>query len=255
MTSTAAELGNLLMDRRLQTMRYRGVVDASPLPAFVCEPSGECAYVNGAYLDLVGAKLDEVLGRGWKKFIHPDDIAWVATSWDHAVSEQEIFSQRVRYVNAVTGQVTRTTVQSAMLPCKGQVGYCMPTSWSNSQLPDIPTGDEVFFENAPDLLAIADDMGYYVKLNKAWETVLGYDRKELMTRPFGYFVHPDDRLATQTEMVQLQTNPTIAFQNRYRAADDSFQLLSWRATRYASGLTYAIARHLGPCPTNPLPQL
>ncbi len=56
-----------------------------------------------------------------------------------------------------------------------------------------------FFDVSSDLLATARADGYFVRLNPAWQTTLGYDLAELMSRPFVDFVHPDDRTATTVE--------------------------------------------------------
>ncbi len=43
-----------------------------------------------------------------------------------------------------------------------------------------------------DLLCTSDSSGRFLTLNLAWETVLGWSREELMSRPFAELVHPDD---------------------------------------------------------------
>ena len=53
-----------------------------------------------------------------------------------------------------------------------------------------------FFTLSPDLLCIANFDGYFVRLNPAWERVLGIGREELLAKPWLDFVHPDDREAT-----------------------------------------------------------
>ena len=49
-----------------------------------------------------------------------------------------------------------------------------------------------FFSVTLDLLCIANTGGYFLRLNPAWEKVLGYSREELMANRFFDFVHPDD---------------------------------------------------------------
>lgn len=87
-----------------------------------------------------------------------------------------------------------------------------------------------FFAQSLDLLCIAGLDGYFKRLNPEWTTVLGWSLEELKARPFLDFVHPDDRQATQVEVVKLAEGAdSIAFENRYLCRDGSYQWLRWNA--------------------------
>jgi PAS domain S-box-containing protein len=98
-----------------------------------------------------------------------------------------------------------------------------------------------------DLICTASFAGYFTQLNPAWTKVLGYDRDELMSRPFSDFVHPDDLEATAAEVVkQTEAGESILnFQNRYRCLDGSYRWLEWTSRpdlRAAS--MFAVARDI-----------
>ena len=59
-------------------------------------------------------------------------------------------------------------------------------------------GEELdrFFRLSLDLFCVATFDGYFVRVNPAWQTVLGHSGRELRRSPFMDFVHPDDRAAT-----------------------------------------------------------
>jgi len=105
---------------------------------------------------------------------------------------------------------------------------------------------ERFFDYAIDMLCIADETGYFLKVNRAFERVFGYTREELLARPFVEFVHPDDRAETIAETRRLSTGDLcFAYENRYRAKDGSWKHVSW--TCYPdpeTGLMYAVARDM-----------
>jgi PAS domain S-box-containing protein len=72
--------------------------------------------------------------------------------------------------------------------------------------------------------------GRFCRLSSAWERLLGYDRDELMSRPFIDFVHPDDceRTLRQNAVVR-RGGQALAFENRYRCKDGSYRWLAWNA--------------------------
>ncbi len=74
-----------------------------------------------------------------------------------------------------------------------------------------------FFSLSLDLLATANDKGFFEHLNPAWERILGYSLAELTAAPFIDFVHPEDQASTQQEAAKLfRGEHTIYFENRYR---------------------------------------
>ncbi|OLP17330.1 hypothetical protein BST81_16120 [Leptolyngbya sp. 'hensonii'] len=101
---------------------------------------------------------------------------------------------------------------------------------------------ERFFTVALDLLCIADVNGYFRRLNRAWETTLGYTLDELEGRLFLDFVHPDDLAATLESLSTLEQQETVrSFVNRYRRKDGSYRYIEWYSRPYGQ-LIYAAAR-------------
>jgi PAS domain S-box-containing protein len=101
-----------------------------------------------------------------------------------------------------------------------------------------------YFDYSRDMLCIAGHDGYFKRVNPAFERVLGWSTKELLSRSFLDFVHPDDLAKTEREIERLgQGLPTISFENRYMCQDGSEKRLAWTAhPEPEAGLIYAIAR-------------
>jgi PAS domain S-box-containing protein len=101
-----------------------------------------------------------------------------------------------------------------------------------------------FFSVTLDLLCIANTDGYFLRLNPAWETILGYRREELMAQRFLDFVHPEDLVSTQGALSVLSSQQKLVdFENRYRCKDGTYRWLDWSAAP-AGSLIYASARDI-----------
>ncbi len=100
-------------------------------------------------------------------------------------------------------------------------------------------------EASLDLLATADLVGHFTRVNPAWEHTLGHSAETLCSRPYLDFVHPDDREATIAEASALTegSRDTVRFRNRYRTADGSYRWLEWSAhASLSEGVIHAVAR-------------
>jgi PAS domain S-box-containing protein len=101
-----------------------------------------------------------------------------------------------------------------------------------------------FFSVTLDLLCIANTGGYFLRLNPAWEKVLGYSREEFMANRFYDFVHPDDLAGTQEAVSKLASQRELVhFENRYRCIDGSYRFLNWTAASVGE-IIYAAARDM-----------
>lgn len=89
---------------------------------------------------------------------------------------------------------------------------------------------EQLFHFSQDLFATLDGRGYFDLLNPAWERVLGWRLDDLRAEPISAFIHPDDVAKTMAGLQHLVDSRTMlpAFENRYRARDGQYHLLSWR---------------------------
>jgi PAS domain S-box-containing protein len=100
-----------------------------------------------------------------------------------------------------------------------------------------------FVDLSLNLWCIVGTDGFFKHLNLAWETTLGFSRKELLSRPFIDFVHPDDRESTLAEEKSVSAGrSTLSFENRYLTKDGSYRWLLWVATAHPErGLIFASA--------------
>ncbi|WP_054465581.1 PAS domain S-box protein [Planktothricoides sp. SR001] len=180
--------------------------------------------------------------KEYLKKLHPQD----RTIWQQRLTEArqgvpQSFDYRVfrpdgemRYVNA-------------RLELEVRDGEVVGIFGTEMDITDRKTAElelEQFFSISLDLLCIADAEGRFRRLNRAWETSLGYTVEELAGRLFLEFVHPDDVAPTLAKMSDLEHGDRVLkFVNRYRAKDGSYRYIEWLANPCGS-LIYAAARDI-----------
>lgn len=105
---------------------------------------------------------------------------------------------------------------------------------------------DLFFELGLDLMCIASADGYFKQVNAVMVSTLGYQKKELLSRPFIDFVHPEDLDATMAMVERLGAGEDVTrFVNRYRNRDGSWRSLAWSASGASRrGEIYASARDI-----------
>ncbi|WP_163378822.1 PAS domain S-box protein [Cyclobacterium sp. SYSU L10401] len=90
----------------------------------------------------------------------------------------------------------------------------------------------LLFESAPEILAITDPDGYFVKVNPAFCALLGYSSEELVSKPFTDFIHSEDLAKTKSEMPEMFSSErkTRNFVNRYRTKSGAVRWISWNSS-------------------------
>lgn len=107
-----------------------------------------------------------------------------------------------------------------------------------------PPDFEAFFNVSLDLCVIRDSAFRIVKVNPAWERMLGYRPDELEGQPMLSFIHPEDVAQSRDQMVRVEAERDVRrFTNRYRHKDGTYRWLEWRAHQEGE-LVYGVARDI-----------
>ncbi len=72
---------------------FQTLADVSPVGIFRTTPGGSTTYVNPTWSKLSGLSLQEALGDGWLRAVHPDDRGKIKKGWQDTIKvEKEIFT-------------------------------------------------------------------------------------------------------------------------------------------------------------------
>lgn len=104
---------------------------------------------------------------------------------------------------------------------------------------------EELFERCLDPMYVADGDGVFIRVNRAFQQVLGYAPDELEGKSFHGLVHPAD-LATAVAVFEaaLERGELDRFVCRYRTAGGAFKSIEWSAHRGADGLLFGVGRDI-----------
>lgn len=102
-------------------LRYRTLVEAASAVAWRCPPSGLHVEPQPEWMAFTGQTAEEMLGDGWSKAIHPDDLAQAASKWREAVARGALFENEHR-IRRRDGQWRWMSVQVAPVhDAKGEI--------------------------------------------------------------------------------------------------------------------------------------
>ncbi|TVP61674.1 MAG: PAS domain S-box protein [Nodularia sp. (in: Bacteria)] len=77
--------------------RYRYLSNVIPQLVWICNIAGEYDHVNQRWCEFTGQRIEEAMGVGWTKVIHPDDIPVAIQAWMNALQTGEPYEQEIRY--------------------------------------------------------------------------------------------------------------------------------------------------------------
>ncbi|WP_013323034.1 PAS domain S-box protein [Gloeothece verrucosa] len=95
--------------------KFRSLSESSPIGIFLTDTHGRVLYTNPRYQEIVGGTAEEVLGEGWKQFIHPEDLENIVSEWlTHLEKQKNSFYPQVRYCHKNT-EIRYTQVHTAAI--------------------------------------------------------------------------------------------------------------------------------------------
>ena len=85
---------------RESEQRFRALSESSPLGIFYANAEGRGLYMNPRWQEIFGMSVEEGIGEGWARALHPDDAQRVRESWRAAVARATDFEEEFRVVHA-----------------------------------------------------------------------------------------------------------------------------------------------------------
>lgn len=180
-------------------------------------------------------------------FIHPEDVAEVQKATAKAIETKQGVPVEYRIVTS-SGELKHIYADGlGVYDDNGNMVAMYGTIQDITERRLLKEQVDSFFQFSLELHCIATPHGQFIRLNPAWEEVLGFTEAELLKMSFFDLIHPDDIDSTMKEAANL-TDPshkTISFINRYRTKSGKYRWFEWTSGVVpTTGLLMATARDI-----------
>ncbi|NEX59610.1 hybrid sensor histidine kinase/response regulator [Noviherbaspirillum galbum] len=242
---------------------FQQIVDSARHFAIIgLDTDGRVTYWNGGARLLLGWSMDEMLGQELERIFTPEDVA-------AGIPRHELEQARLKGYGSderwhlrkdgsrfwASGEVTpirgedgglrgfAKIMQDRTVQKKDEMRLNASTAQLESNLVATTHERDRLWTNSLDLLLEIDAQGHIRAINPAWKRMLGYDEKDLVSRHFAPFVHPDDVERTAQAIVQASQGPLIHFEVRIRHKQGTYHDIAWTAAP-EGGMIYANGRDI-----------
>jgi PAS domain S-box-containing protein len=199
-------------------------------------------YLSERVETITGYKADEFIsGRvSFTELFHPEDSAYVRTTIDNALAKRTSFVMAYRLRNRAGHYIWVEEVGTGvyngdeLTMLEGFICDITLRKTAEEELKRVADENHRVFTHSLNLNAIANFDGYFVKLNPAWTTTLGWSLEELQRNKFITFVHPDDIEKTEEvfrNILQGEDGTTGILENRYRDIHGGYRWLLWSSSQ------------------------
>ncbi len=238
---------------RESEIKYRSVIENVNEVIFQTDTDGSWLFLNKSWEEITGFSINQSLGKLFTNFIHPDDREKCIELFAPVINrEKDYCRHQARYLTKDGGfrwlevfAKVGLDEQNKISGTYGTLQDITERKLAEAALLYKTTELENFFFVSLDMLCIADATGLFIKVNKAFETILGYTVAELEGRNFLQFVHPDDLQPTLDLISKMkeEQQPSFYYINRYKKKDGNYLIFEWCSVPVGN-LIYAAARDI-----------
>ena len=218
--------------------RFRRAFESASIGMVVVSTDGRATEVNPALCAMLGYAEGELLGAGFERVTHPDDIdATVEHASGALRGDVQAYHLEKRYRHAkghtVWGLLSSALVRDVdrtPLYFISQIQDITERKLAEEALRDSEERYRELVESQYDLISRCDADGRYVFVNDSYCRIFGLPREAILGRPFSDFVHPDDlesTIAAISESALGDAPHRLIVENRQRTAD-GWRWFAWQ---------------------------
>ncbi|OLP19618.1 hypothetical protein BST81_05000 [Leptolyngbya sp. 'hensonii'] len=172
--------------------RFRLLSEISPVGIFRNDLQGRCIYANAKTLEITGLTLEENLGDGWGRNLHPEDRDWMYAAWSHFVEQVNLnhlaeyqVEHRYLYPDGTLKWIFAQAVpeQNAAGEVVGFIGSVVDIT-KRMLIEEAAKAREhqliSLLNNIPHIAWLKDRQGHFLAVNEPFGQACGYTPAELV---------------------------------------------------------------------------
>ncbi|MCL6639107.1 MAG: PAS domain S-box protein [Firmicutes bacterium] len=176
---------------------YKMVIEKSPLPIYVLQ-NGYFQLVNQQTTVMTGYTVEELLQIPFAELIHPEDREQVVNNALQRLAGATVPESYEFRAVAKNGEVYFVRGYFSIIEYEGrpavlgQILNITEQKKAEKALRESEEKNRTVVDNASEAILVAQD-GMIKFVNRKAREIIRYTRRELTSRPFVEFIHPDDR--------------------------------------------------------------
>ncbi|MDT8759423.1 PAS domain S-box protein [Sphingomonas psychrotolerans] len=251
---------------RASEAQFRLMADAVPQIVWITDAEGRVAFFNKHWSDYTGsAYLPETAAAVAAEHVHPGDAAATMLAFDEARRTGRTFliEHRIRsasgayrwflvrgepYRDPQSGEIVRWFGASVDIHDRklAEAALRQLNETLEAQVAARSAERDRLWNLSQDMLARADYGGMMSAVSPAWQQVLGWEERELLTRGYATLMHPEDAPPTLAAIQHMrETRQPTRFENRIATKDGGWKHVEWTVAPEPDGENFiAVGRDL-----------
>jgi PAS domain S-box-containing protein len=217
--------------------RFAQIYDEVPLPWHSLDQHAAIIDVNQAWLDSLGYSKEEVLGRNFSDFIHPDWVSNFKERFDrfhvmgqsHAMVLQLLRQDGSALFASITGKISRDRLGN-FLQTQCIFQDITPRRKVEQELEAALIRQRSIVQIAMDGFWLADLQGRLIEVNDAYCRMSGYSEQELLTMKVNDLEAVETQVETAAHREKIIASGEDRFQSRHKRKDGSIYDVEVTAT-------------------------
>jgi PAS domain S-box-containing protein len=224
-----AETDNLKLKKADEALReskqlFQTLAQVSPTGIFRTRIDGYTTYVNPKWIELSGLKLEEALGDGWIKAVHPDDREMLKENWVQHSNKGKKSKAEYRFIKDdgsivwVLGYAVPEIVDGKIKGYVGTITDITERKQAEKELQESEERYRTIIGAFPDIIMISDLKKNIIFANDKLEKITGITKDDFTNPDRKAHIHPDDSHIVQKAIVDLlkgDRNQTDIIENRF----------------------------------------